>query len=547
MKKFSVLILVASLVLSSFTFVAAGQSEKPGQSSLYAPDQIIVKIRPGAVSETSRVADEILPARRASAESLGSNLTDGLYVIKLEEGTEVEDAIREARSNPLVEYAEPDYYLHHTAIPNDIFFDRQWGLFNTGASFGRPGADIGATQAWDFTQGSDNIIVAVIDTGVDLSHPDLAPNAWTNPGEVAGNSIDDDRNGFIDDTRGWNFADKNNDSGPGFDFHGTHVAGTIGAAGNNSIGVTGVAWRVKLMALKFINGNKGKTSHAVRAINYAIAQRRAGQNVRVINASWGGEGNSNSLREAIASAGNAGILFVCAAGNGGADFRGDDNDETPFFPSQLNDDLNNVISVSALDRSDGLASFSNFGHASVSLGAPGVEVMSTLPGGNYGQLNGTSMATPHVAGAAVLLWAREPDLTPAQVKERLLAKSVPVLSLASKTETSARANIFNAITNTSPPAPALGINSVRTNKKTLTIDGLGFREGTTVVAVSGEVVTKTIKYKSNYALADGTVTRIEVKLGKSLMRDSFPTGIQVMVTVFDTTTQESVSKQHVRF
>lgn len=534
-------------MLSGFTLMAAGRGESLRQPSLYAPDQIIVKIRPGAISETSRVADEILPARKAEAEALGSNLMDGLYVIKLDEGMSVEDAIREARSNPSVEYAEPDYYLHHTATPNDVFFNNQWGLLNTGASFGKPGADIGATQAWDFTQGSDNIIVAVSDTGIDLTHPDLAPNAWINPGEVPGNGIDDDGNGFIDDIKGWNFVDKNNDTGPGFDFHGTHVAGTVGAAGNNSIGVTGVAWRVKLMAVKFINGNKGKTSHAVRSINYAVEQRRAGQNVRVINASWGGEGDSNSLREAIASAGNAGILFVCAAGNGGADFRGDDNDETPFFPSQLSDEMNSVISVSALDRSDNLASFSNYGHSTVSLGAPGVEVMSTLPGGNYGQLNGTSMATPHIAGAAVLLWAREPDLTPAQVKERLLSKAVPVLTLASKTESSARANIFNAITGASPATPALGINSVRTNKKKLTIDGLGFREGSTVIAVSGEVVTKTIKYKSDYALADGTVTRMEIKLGKSLMRDAFPTGIQVLVTVFDSTTQESISKQHVRF
>lgn len=547
MKRSSVLILVTSLLLSGFTRVATGRSESQRESSLYAPDQIIVKIRPGSLSETSRVADEILPARKARAESLGSNLMDGLYLIKLDEGTGVEDAIREARSSPLVEYAEPDYYLHHTATPNDVFFNSQWGLLNTGASFGKPGADIGASQAWDFTQGSNDIIVAVIDTGIDLSHPDLAPNAWINPGEVPGNSIDDDRNGFIDDVKGWNFADKNNDTGPGFDIHGTHVSGTIGASGNNAQGVTGVAWRVKLMALKFINGTKGKTSHAVRSINYAVEQRRAGQNVRVINASWGGEGDSDSLREAISAAGNAGILFVCAAGNGGADFRGDDNDELPFFPSQLSDEMNAVISVSALNRSDNLASFSNFGHSTVSLGAPGVEVMSTLPSGNYGQLNGTSMATPHVAGAAVLVWAREPDLTPAQVKARLLATSVPVLSIASKTESSARVNVFNAITSASPATPALGISVVRTNKKTLTIDGLGFREGSTVIAVSGEVVTKTINYKSNYALADGTVTRMEVKLGKALMRDAFPTGIQVLVTVFDTTTQESVSKQHVRF
>jgi subtilisin family serine protease len=472
---------------------------------------------------------------------------EGLYIIKLDEGASVEDAISEARSNPLVEYAEPDYYLYHTATPNDVFFSNQWGLLNTGANFGKPGADIGATQAWELTQGSDNIVVAIIDTGVDLSHPDLAPNAWINPGEVAGNGIDDDHDGFIDDTKGWNFVDKNNDTGPAFDIHGTHVAGIVGARGNNSLGVTGVAWRVKLMALKFINGNKGKTSHAVRAINYAVEQRRKGQNVRVINASWGGGGDSDSLREAIAAAGNAGILFVCAAGNGGDDFRGDDNDETPFFPSQLSSEMSNVISVSALDRNDNLASFSNYGHSSVSLGAPGVEVMSTLPGGSYGQLNGTSMATPHVAGAAVLLWAREPDLTPAQVKERLMARAVPVLALASKTGNSSRANIANAISDTAPATPALGINAVRTNKKTLTIDGLGFHEGTTMIAVRGEVVTKTIKYKSNYALSDGTVTRMEVKLGKSLMRDTFPTGIQVTVTVFDSTTQESVTKQHVRF
>jgi subtilisin family serine protease len=542
MKKHAIVFTISILLFSGLSLRFRAQSQT--SDSNYASDQIIVKMKPDSVVETdqSQIADLALPSRGESAESLGG---DRMFLVHLKQGQSVEDALIEARSNPRVEYAEPDYLLHTTATPNDSFFNLQWGLFNNGDNFGKAGADIAATQTWDITQGSSDIVVAVTDTGLDLTHPDLAANIWTNPGETADNGVDDDDNGFIDDINGWNFVDKNNNPGPGTDFHGTHVSGIIGASGNNGLGVSGVAWRVKLMALKFISGLEGKTSGAIKAIKYATDMRRKGINVRVINASWGGDEDSESLREAIQSATSAGLLFVCAAGNGGDDRLGDNNDETPFYPSDLSRQNPSVISVAALDRSDNLASFSNYGHESVSLGAPGVAVLSTVPGGGYGQSNGTSMATPHVSGIAVLLWSREPGLTAAQIKQRIVSRSVPITSLASIVDNSARANALNAVTDTAPPAPALGIGEIETGKKVLTVNGLGFRKNSTVISVNG-IVLSNIKYPNDYQLEDGTLTRMTVKLGKSQMNALFPRLVQVRVEVYEPMTDERAMVTFIR-
>jgi thermitase len=293
--------------------------------------------------------------------------------------------------------------------------------------------------------------VGVIDEGIDVNHPELRGNIWTNPGEVAGNGIDDDRNGYVDDNNGYDFA--NNDatvydpdpiSGKG-DEHGTHVAGTIAAVGNNGIGVTGVNWDAQVASLKFLGTQGGYVSDAVEAVNYAVAE-----GMDISNNSWGiGSGRSQALEDAIRRADNAGHIFIAAAGNGGSDGVGDNNDATPEYPASY--ELPNVVSVAASNDTDRLASFSNFGATSVDLAAPGVGILSTLPGG-YGRFSGTSMATPHVAGVAALIKSQDPGLDDAQVKAKLLRSVDQKASLQGEVATNGRLNAVRPLTeNTEEP------------------------------------------------------------------------------------------------
>jgi subtilisin family serine protease len=365
-----------------------------------------------------------------------------------------------------------------------------------------------------------------------------------NAAEVAGNNVDDDGNGFIDDINGWNFFSNNNRyfENSSDDLHGTHVSGTIGAAGNNGIGVAGVAWRVKLVSVKFIgrrNGDlEGTIDGAVRAINYATSLRNRGVNLRAINASWGGAEKSQSLRDAILAAGQAGILFVNSAGNDG-----DDVDLTPDYPVAWGKELPTMITVAAIDRSDSVPPYSNYGHLSIDVAAPGgvcncpSGIYSTVPGGGYAYLNGTSMAAPHVTGIAALLWSTDASLTPAQVKQRIIRTAQPITALASKVVSSGRASAINALTNTVPQNVPISIGFVQANKKTLTIDGLSFVKGSTIIEVNGVPLAGT-KFDESYKLANGAYTRIKVKLGKQGMKSAFPLGVAVTVTVLNTATGE---------
>ncbi|WP_061433280.1 S8 family serine peptidase, partial [Microcystis aeruginosa] len=400
----------------------------------HAPNQLIVKFKQGIASTQVAQFKSLFGA--VSTQTI--KLT-GAQVWKLSGSLSVEKILKQYRSNPIFEYIEPDYIrtvgtiTPQATFPNDPSFNQLWGLHNTGQSGGTPDADIDAPEAWDIQKGNPNLVIGVIDTGVDYNHPDLAGNIWTNPGEIANDGIDNDGNGYIDDIRGWDFA--YNDNNPSdVHGHGTHVAGTIAGKGNNGVGVTGVAWNAKIMPLKFLNDQgSGSTSNAILAINYATAK-----GVKLTNNSWGGGGYSQALYDAINAAGQAGALFIAAAGNNSANA-----DINPMYPAAYN--LANIVSVASTTRTDALSWFSNYGLTSVDLGAPGSDIYSLAPGGGYATLSGTSMASPHVTGAAALLWSQNPTWTAQQVKNTLMNTGDPLASLAGKTVSGKRLNVFNAL------------------------------------------------------------------------------------------------------
>ena len=368
--------------------------------------------------------------------------------------------------------------------PNDAQYAQLWGLNNTAQTGGTAGADIDAPEAWDISTGSGSIVVGVIDTGVDYTHNDLAANIWTNPGEIAGNGIDDDGNGFVDDVHGYDFV---NDDGDPMDDHGygTHVSGTIAGAGNDGQGVVGVNWSSSIMGLKFLSaGGYGYISDAVEAVNYTSMMRTSyGVNIRVTNNSWGGGGYSTAMYNAIQVNNDAGILFVAAAGNSGTD-----NDLSPHYPS--NYQLPNVLSVAATDHNDNLAYFSNYGDSTVHLAAPGVSIYSTLPGNSYASYSGTSMATPHVAGVAALAWSVAPDASVAEIRTSILQGVDAVGSLDGRVFTGCRLNAattLQLLDSSGPQAPFVTSLSVTPNM---------ISAGTTVTLAAGVIDL------------DGTVTSV---------------------------------------
>ncbi|MGH9201107.1 MAG: S8 family serine peptidase, partial [Vicinamibacterales bacterium] len=332
-----------------------------------------------------------------------------------------------------VRYVEPDYTLRLATVPSDPQFPSLWGMHNTGQTGGTSDADIDAAEAWDLTTGSSATIVAVIDTGVDYNHPDLAANIWTNAGEIPGDNRDNDGNGFVDDVHGYDFI--NGDGNPLDDQgHGTHVAGTIGAVANNGIGVAGVSWNVRIMPLKFLGANgSGSTSDAIRALNYAVQM-----GAHVSNNSYGDTVFSQAFADAIAAAGNAGHIFVAAAGNNAGN-----NDAGPFYPASFA--ATNIISVAATDHNDRLASFSNYGATTVDIAAPGVNILSTYPGNRYETLSGTSMAAPHVAGVVSLVRGQHPEWSVQQVIDQVLGTADFLPNLEPGTVTGGRRNAARAV------------------------------------------------------------------------------------------------------
>jgi subtilisin family serine protease len=334
----------------------------------YVPGEVLVKFKSG----TSIVAMNKLHGA-LGAGKIRDIKHLGIHRMKLPKDVKVEEAVWIYRNDPNVEFAEPNYIVRTSAIPNDPGYGLQWGLNNTGQTGGTPGADIHAQGAWDVTKGSNNIIIAVVDTGVAYDHPDLSGNMWVNTAELNGlPGVDDDHNGFVDDIYGWDFI--NNDGYPvDYDQHGSHVAGIIAARGDNGIGVSGVMWSARIMPLRFLGvTGSGDVAKAAEAIEYA-----ANNGARIINASWGGNDYSNTLYNAIDYARQKNVLVVAAAGNDE-----NNNDAGPFYPASFN--LANIISVAASDRNDALAVFSNYGAASVHLAAPGVSIYSSVPVFSYG-------------------------------------------------------------------------------------------------------------------------------------------------------------------
>jgi len=345
--------------------------------------------------------------------------------------------------NPNVEVVEPNYIYHASRTPNDPMLGQLWGMLNEGQqdSSKRPGVagiDIGATKAWDIETGSRDVVVAVIDTGVDYTNPDLSPNMWTNEAELNGKpGVDDDNNGVIDDIYGYNAI---NDSGNPRDDHGhgSHCSGTIGAKGDDGRGIVGVAWNTRIMAVKFLDANgSGTLEDAIKGIDYATKM-----GAKIMSNSWGGGGVSQTLQEAIERTNKAGALFVAAAGN-----ESNNNDSNPSYPASYQ--VPNVISVAAVDNKGQIASFSNFGKNSVHVAAPGVNILSTTTSG-YASWSGTSMATPHVSGVAALVASHEPNLTNLELKNRLITTAVPLAGLRGKVRGSGFINAYAALTNTLP-------------------------------------------------------------------------------------------------
>ncbi|UCF15681.1 MAG: S8 family serine peptidase, partial [Phycisphaerales bacterium] len=398
--------------------------------------------------------------RGAEVKKVYDNVKPGLSVVSLPQGISVLSAMAQFNGSANVVYAEPNYKYKLFLVPNDPNYPEQWALDNTGQTGGTPDADVDANDAWDITTGNPDIIIAVLDSGIDYEHPDLKNNMWVNEAEQNGApGVDDDGNGYVDDIHGYDFAGASfaqpgdGDSDPNDTrYHGTHVAGIAGAVGDNAVGVTGLCWDVSLMALKIVADDPSAvggfvlTSDAIEAIYYAV-----NNGAQIINASWGGSEFSQAMYDAIKEADDAGLLFVAAAGN-----TRNNNDITPVYPASY--DLDNIISVMATNHNDDPAAFSNFGPTSVDVAEPGENILSTTPrveqfpmlvfgvATDYATESGTSLAAPHASAACALIWSEFPTLPATLVKGILLKSADPIVSDPRCCVSGGRINMYSALT-----------------------------------------------------------------------------------------------------
>ncbi len=435
-KGFCILIVLAFLV-----WPTSGVCHRTDCAKRYVSGEVLVQFHPGVSQRLVQVIHGFV-----GATSIKRFKHVDIDRVRVPNGWTVAETVELYSLDPDVEYAEPNYYRHATATPGDAHFGVQWALNNIGQAGGTQDADIDAPEAWDKQTGNSALVVAVLDTGVDLDHEDIAGNIWRNNGEdwdngsPGNNGVDDDGNGKIDDYFGWDFANDDNAPDDDSDGHGTHVAGIIAADGNNGVGIAGVAWSASIMTLKMLSADKGGlVSDEIEAIDYAIANGAG-----IINASFGGDSFSQSEYNAIKRAQEKGLLFVAAAGNAGTD-----NDTDPVYPASY--DLANIISVAATNRYDTLVSSSNYGRNSVDVAAPGAMIYSTSVGNSYEYRTGTSMAAPHVSGLAALIWSEDFTLTHNQVKDHILGGVDLKGSLSGFISTGGRINAYNSLVLPLPP------------------------------------------------------------------------------------------------
>ncbi|HEX8095325.1 S8 family peptidase [Jatrophihabitans sp.] len=449
------LLCAATMAVSPFAVSAPGNAAtpaaQPGASAASGPRAVANELLVGYVAgatvadrarardrAAARLAERVVPGAAARAE---------VELVRLPAGTDQAHAIRSLKADPAVAYAEPNWVYTHAATSTDPYFTNGslWGMYGPSTT---PANAYGsnAAAAWAAgNTGSSAVYVGIIDEGIQYTHPDLAGQVG-NPLETA-NGVDDDGNGYVDDINGWDFANNDNSIYDGgtkgsLDDHGTHVSGTIGAKANGA-GVVGVNWNVRLISGKFLGRNGGTSANAVKAIDYFNGLKARGVNIVATNNSWGGGGFSQALTDAIGRANSSNILFIAAAGNGGSDQVGDNNDTTPHYPSTYSNP--NIIAVAAITSTGARASFSNYGPTTVDIGAPGAAIWSTTAYNIYESYSGTSMATPHVTGAAALYASTHPGATAAAIKNALLSSAIPTSSMAGVTTTGGRLDAYAAL------------------------------------------------------------------------------------------------------
>jgi subtilisin family serine protease len=405
---------------------------------------VLVGFVAGATEADRAVARESVQARSATPLS---KLAKDAEKVELGQGLTLERAIAVLQANPRVRYAEPNYLVQHEVVSNDPYYTNGslWGMYGDASPLQVNQYGSAAAEAWAAGYiGSRDVVVGVIDEGLQDSHPDLAANIWTNPDEIAGNGIDDDGNGFIDDIHGWDFFhDDASTYDVGEDAHGTHVSGTIGGIGGNGLGVAGVNWAVTIVSAKFLGPGGGYIADAVNALDYLVDLKlNHDVNLVATSNSWGGGGFSQAMLDAINRGGDAGLLFVAAAGNAN-----NNNDTLDNWPSNYQCTNNGtrgwdcVVAVAAIDSAGSRASFSSYGQTTVDLGAPGVGVWSSVPTNSYASYSGTSMATPHVSGAVALCKSINPALSAAQIRSAVVSSTTSTASMAGLTATGGRLDV----------------------------------------------------------------------------------------------------------
>jgi subtilisin family serine protease len=532
-------LLAGALALGFLLTLPAGRLAAADPRAAYAPGEVLVGFRKDSGQKDRDAA--IARAKGRLVKRLATELDldmgeSGVHRIATD--LSVEDAIDLLRKDPNVEFAEPNWLVTHSDVSDDTYYANGslWGMYGDDlpSAVGPAGTTNAfgceAEKAWDAGQtGSSDVCVGIVDEGMQITHPELAANVWTNPFDPV-DGIDNDGNGYVDDVHGWDFWNGDNSVyDAGGDAHGTHVAGTIGATGGNGAGVAGVNWNVTLISAKFLGPNGGYISDAVSALNYLRDLKvRHGLRIVATNNSWGGGGYSSSLHTAILKAAKEGILFVAAAGNSGSN-----NDSTASYPSNYSTltgsvtepaaSYEAVIAVAAIDSSGAKASWSSYGATTVDIGAPGVSVLSTVPTNSYAYYSGTSMATPHVTGAVALYASAFPAATAAEVRSALLGNAKPTPSLSGITVTGGRLSLAGLFGDaSSPPQPPAEVHDVAVTGismpgsvkrgKTVTVNVAVANQGTTseTFQVSLSATGGTVGPAKSVTLAAGASTSVPI-------------------------------------